>query len=315
MSQADASDLLDMGLAQGQCSQVSAQSVSGKKDCAVGGAMAAALTAAQMTVKEILEGSTQRDLLAYARALPGASKSTRKQDLVSNLMDFCDDVSHKQSTCTDLLAGHGVRDLRRLIARLRGLGCLVRLGQKPRRNDLVAAIASVDEYAPSSNPGPSTGLSRRKGLCLSAGSVGSAEKPSAIKEGAGPQESMALVAYDTAADPGKLQRKLTKRWGKRCARFLKRAARKEKLAARKEKLANLDTVLQRVLQDHGETTTIGELRAMVGRAVGVTLEGKYRAPFDKAWSKLTAPPPTQPRARCRFNIANKRAKHDKTRNA
>ena len=89
----------------------------------------------------------------------------------------------------------------------------MRLGQKPRRNDLVAAIASVDEYAPSCNPGPSTGLSRRKGLCLSAGSVGSAEKPSAIKEGVGPQESMALVAYDTAADPGKLQRKLTKRWG------------------------------------------------------------------------------------------------------
>ena len=170
----------------------------------MGGAMAAALTAAQMTVKEILEGSTQRDLLAYTRAiaLPGASKSTRKQDLVSNLMDFCDDASHKQSTCTDLLAGHGVRDLCRLIARLRGLGCLVRLGQKPRRNDLVAAIASVDEYAPSRNPGPSTGLSRRKGLCLSAGPVGSAEKPSAIKEGAGPQESMALVACDTAADPG-----------------------------------------------------------------------------------------------------------------
>ena len=63
-----------------------------------------------------------------------------------------------------------------------------------------------------------------------------------------------------------------KRRGKRCAIFLKRAARKEKLA-------NLDTVLQRVLQDHGETTTIGELRAMVGREVGVTLEGKHRAPF------------------------------------
>ena len=213
--------------------------------------MAAALTAAQLTVKENLEGSTQRDLLAYARAvaLPGASKSTRKQDLVSNLMDFCDDASHKQSTCTDLLAGHGVRDLCRLIARLRGLGCLVRLGQKPRRNDLVAAIVSVDEYAPSRNPGPSTGLSRRKGLCLSAGSVGSAEKPSAIKEGAGPQESMALVAYDTAADPGKLQRKLMKRWGKRRARFLERATRKEELV-------NLDTALQRVLQDHGNTTII-----------------------------------------------------------
>ena len=147
----------------------------------------------------------------------------------------------------------------------------MRLGQKPRRNDLVAAIVSVDEYAPSRHPGPSSGLPRRKGLLISAGSVGSAEKPSAIKEGAGPQESMALVAYGTAADPGKLQRELMKRWGKRCARFLRRAARTEKLA-------NLDTVLQRVLQDHGETTTIGELRAMVGRAVGVTLEGSTGPP-------------------------------------
>ena len=165
MPQADASYVLDMGLAHGQCSQVSAQSVSGKKDCTVGGAMAAALTAAQMAVNEILEGSTQRDLLAYARdvALPGASKSTRKQDLVSNLMDLCDGASHNQSTCTDLLAGHGVHDLRQLIARLKGLGCLVRLGQKPRRNDLVAAIVSVDEYAPSRNARPSTGLSHRKG--------------------------------------------------------------------------------------------------------------------------------------------------------
>ena len=98
-----------------------------------------------LMANDILEGSAQRDLLAYARAfaLPGALKSTRKQDLVSNLMDLCDGAPHKQSTCTDLLAGHGVRDLRRLIARLRGLCCLARLGQKPRRNDLVAAIAQL----------------------------------------------------------------------------------------------------------------------------------------------------------------------------
>ena len=117
--------------------------------------MAAALTAAQLMVKEILEGSTQRDLLAYARvfALPGALASTRKQDLVSNLMDLCDDASHKQSTCTDLLAGHGAHELASVDCAVEGLGCLVRLGQKPRRNDLVAVIVRVDEYAPSRKPG------------------------------------------------------------------------------------------------------------------------------------------------------------------
>ena len=57
------------------------------------------LTAAQLMVKEMMEGNTQRDLLAYARAfaLPGALASTRKQDLVSNLMDLRDDASRKQS--------------------------------------------------------------------------------------------------------------------------------------------------------------------------------------------------------------------------
>ena len=56
----------------------------------MGGAMAAALTAAQLMVNEILEGSTQRDLLAYARAfaLPGALASTRNQYLVINIMDL-----------------------------------------------------------------------------------------------------------------------------------------------------------------------------------------------------------------------------------
>ena len=88
-----------------------------------------------------------------------------------------------------------------------------------------------------------------------------------------------------------------------------------KRAARKEKLANLDTVLQRVLQEHGETTTIGELRAMVGRAVGVTLEGKYRAPSTRHCPDSPPRRPTQPRARRRFKIASTRAKHDETRNA
>ena len=84
--------------------------------------MAVALTVAQLVVKEILEGSTQRDLLTCACvSLPGALKSTRKQDLVSNLMDLCDDASRKQSMCTEFLAGHGVEDLRRLIRQSRGL--------------------------------------------------------------------------------------------------------------------------------------------------------------------------------------------------
>ena len=88
-----------------------------------------------------------------------------------------------------------------------------------------------------------------------------------------PQASAVLVAFETSADPSKLRRKLVKRWRKSYGNCLKKRQQKEKLAS-------LQTVLQKALQEHGPTVTMGELRAMVGQTLGITLEGKNKVPFD-----------------------------------
>ncbi len=117
---------------------------------------------------------------------------------------------------------------------------------------------------------------------------------------------MVMDAFGTAAYPSKLQRKLRKRWRRKWEKFFKRTQRKDKLAT-------LTPVLRKALQDHGDTVTIGELRAMVGKTLGITLEGKYRVAFDLALPSLTAPPPIKCKHRCRFKLASKRAKHDQTK--
>ena len=103
-----------------------------------------------------------------------------------------------------------------------------------------------------------------------------------------------MVALDSAAAPLKLQQKLSRRWGKKCARFLKH---------RKQKLERVEDELRKVFQEHQATATVGELRAMVGHAVGVPLDGKYRLRFDRALVNLTSAPLKKHRPKRRFTIA------------
>ena len=110
---------------------------------------------------------------------------------------------------------------------------------------------------------------------------------------------MVLVALDSAAAPLKLQQKLCRRWAKKWARFTKKNDRKCRLK-------RVEDELRKALQDHRAAATVGELRAMVGQAVGLPLEGKYRLRFDKALSKLTRTPPKKRRAQRRFTIAKGR---------
>ena len=72
---------------------------------------------------------------------------------------------------------------------------------------------------------------------------------------------------------------------------------------RKQKLKRVEDELRKAFQEHRATATVGELRAMVGQAVGVPLDGKYRLRFDRALVKLTSAPPKQRRAHHRFFIA------------
>ena len=90
-----------------------------------------------------------------------------------------------------------------------------------------------------------------------------------------------MVALDSAATPLKLQQKLFRRWSKKCARFIKKHDRKRKLK-------RVEDELRKAVQDHQATSTVGELRAMVGQAVGLPFDGQYRLRFDRAVIRLQA---------------------------
>ena len=72
---------------------------------------------------------------------------------------------------------------------------------------------------------------------------------------------------------------------------------------RKQKLKRVEDELRKAFQEHRATATVGELRAMVGHAVGVPLDGKYRLRFDRALINLTSAPLKKHRPKRRFTIA------------
>jgi len=251
--------------------------------------------------EEVLGNCLQRDLMAFRRYSPLAATkgSTRKADLITDLLSACDGVAAGQRMCSELMAAWSTHVLRLFIARLRGLGFMVTVGPRPRRQDLVAAIISAEGHPrvrgshapgrsaePRHSPGPSEDTG--KGVCPSTSASYSPGLPSS---------SVALVAVDSAAAPVKLQFKLRRRWAKRWARLLRKRDRKRNLK-------RVEGELRNALQDHGEMTSIGDLRSMVGKALGLALDdGEYRRRFDRTLSQLTSPPQQKRRARQRFTIA------------
>lgn len=301
------------------------------------------MAAARRVVEEVLGTCRQTALLALRRsALPTTPlQSTRKSDLIADLAAECDTLANRQRIIAEVLTTWTMHELRLFIARLKGLGCMVAVGKRPRQQDLIAAIVDAREYAARApavskhmrpiprvsyalgnsqavckdvcsstsafeKPGPSSegtseyaastlAMSKRKDLCSSA----SAHKHSSSKEprpAVEPSSCMALVALDSTAAPLNLQRKLFRHWSKKWAKFTKKKDRKRKLK-------RVEDELRKALQDHKAAATVGELRTMVGQALGLPLDGKYRVRFDRALSKLQSTPPRKTRARRRFTIA------------
>ena len=263
-------------------------------------------TAAQWVVREILGASSQRELLACRRTLVTAGRvaSTLKRDLVPELSELCEDVGLRRRICNEILAGYGAKDLREWIKRLRKHGCLVRVGPQPKRDDLASAIIDIDAFAttggrasassgssaeigPSNTETPTAWLRQSDDLFSSSAEEEDRPVPNASTT---PDTSMALVAFESSADPGKLQKKLIKRWGKK---------------RRKEKLGRLESVLKDTLDEHaGLPTTVDELRGIVGQTLGISLQGNALVTFYKVLFKLTAPPPKKTRSRPRFKVAD-----------
>ena len=256
-------------------------------------------------VTELVLGTCRQEaLLALRRSvLPCVSfRSKRKLELIADIALECDAPAKRQRIFAEVLGTWLKHELRLFIARLRGLGYMVPVAQRPRHQDLIAAIVNAGERIAKAPIVSKQTSKTRKDICSSASAaaataptrvMGASEDPgSAIK----PPSCTALVAVDSAAAPVKLQQRLHRRWRKKWMKCYKRQDRKQKLK-------RVEDELRKVFQEHQATATVGELRAMVGHAVGVPLDGKYRLRFDRALVNLTSAPLKKHRPKRRFFIA------------
>ena len=296
------------------------------------------LAAQQRVTEEVLGTCRQEALLALRRSVlpctPIESKRPRKLELIADIAPECNTPAMREGIFTEVLGTWLKRDLHSFITRLRGLGYIVPVAPRPRQKDLIAAIANARECIAKAPIVSKQTSKTRKDICSSASAaaataptvskrarkecdarapaeqsglraegtsqgssstrvMGASEDPgSAVK----PPSCTALVAVDSAAAPLTLQQRLHRRWRKKWMKFHKRQDRKQKLK-------RVEDELRKVFQEHQATATVGELRAMVGHAVGVPLDGKYRLRFDRALINLTSAPLKKHRPKRRFTIA------------
>ena len=294
------------------------------------------MLAAQRVTEAVLETCRQEALLALRRSVLPCTpiRCKRKSELIADIAPECDTPANRQRIFAEVLGTWLMHDLRLFIARLRGLGYMVPVAQRPRQQDLIAAIVNAGECIAKAPIVSKQASKTRKDICSSASAaaaaaptvskrarkecdarapaeqsglraegtsqgssstrvMGASEDPgSAVK----PPSCTALVAVDSAAAPLTLQQRLHRCWRKKWVKFHKRQDRKQKLK-------RVEDELRKVFQEHQATATVGELRAMVGHAVGVPLDGKYRLRFDRALVNLTSAPLKKHRPKRRFTIA------------
>ena len=294
------------------------------------------MAAAQRVTEEVLGTCRQEALLALRRSVLPCTpiRSKRKLELIADIAPECDTPANRQRIFAEVLGTWLMQDLRLFIARLKGLGYMVPVAQRPRQQDLIAAIVNAGECIAKAPIVSKQASKTRKDICSSASAaaataptvskrarkecdarapaeqsglraegtsqgssstrvMGASEDPgSAVK----PPSCTALVAVDSAAAPLTLQQRLHRRWRKKWVKFHKRQDRKQKLK-------RVEDELRKVFQEHQATATVGELRAMVGHAVGVPLDGTYRLRFDRALVNLTSAALKKHRPKRRFTIA------------
>ena len=120
--------------------------------------------------EEVLGTCRQEALLALRRSvLPCVPiRSKRKLELIADIAPECDAPAKRQRIFEEVLGPWSKRELRLLIARLRGLGYMVPVAQRPRQQDLIAAIVNAGECIAKA-PIVSKRMSKtRKGICSSA---------------------------------------------------------------------------------------------------------------------------------------------------
>ena len=123
-------------------------------------------------VTELVLGTCRQEaLLALRRSvLPCVPfRSKRKLELIADIVPECDAPAKRQRIFGEVLGTWSMHELRLFIARLRGLGYMVPVAQRPRQQDLIAAIVNAGEC-----------IAKRKDICSSA-SAAAATAPTVSK--------------------------------------------------------------------------------------------------------------------------------------
>ena len=105
------------------------------------------MEAVTSVTEEVLGACRQEALLALRRSvLPCVPiRSKRKLELIADIAPECDTPANRQRIFAEVLGTWSMHELRLFIARLKGLGYMVPVAQRPRQQDLIAAIVNAGE--------------------------------------------------------------------------------------------------------------------------------------------------------------------------
>ena len=100
------------------------------------------MAVAQRVAEEVLATCQHNTLLALRRwVLPTTPiRSSRKLELIADIATACDTWAIRKRIFPDVLVKWSVLELRLFTARMRGLGYMGPVGQKPKKRCLIAAI-------------------------------------------------------------------------------------------------------------------------------------------------------------------------------
>ena len=288
----------------------------------------------RLLLAELLQSSRVVDLAMCRGLCAIPSTTTLKKDLIQQILHEARDPQKHRAIFTQLTHGMTTKALRQWASGLRSRGFVLPPAKVMGRNrvDMMNALIGSDRPAGGPSP-PSDGAGAYAPAPESEAGAGlvaytsnampprnevetpllqpadgarvyaqapeseeGAETPS-LQPASGArvyvpapesEEGTVLVAYNSRAGPARVRRKLHKKW--------------LKLAQEASLNSRVRRALTQALKDHADAT-VAVLRGVVGDRVGVALDGKYRAMFDKALLKRTAKPQQQRRPRKRFILA------------
>ena len=172
------------------------------------------------TLAELLKASTVSDLSACCRLCRVKPRAkARKNDLIQDVLDGCQDPQKHRAVCNLLLLHMTVHELRQWLTAFRMLGFILPTcaAMGHRKTDMVEAIIQMD------HPSTPAVAHAFQGNCK-----GQGVHPDLAEPGGNggdvynPPEPTVLVAFDSTAGPLHVRRKMCRKWSKLCRRAIRK---------------------------------------------------------------------------------------------